>query len=116
MSAAQPTRTPCRQRGCEGLVGRRILLGSALPEVPGEKGNRDAVGRVVLGPDGADRVAVGAPTPNPLIRGTISPRRYIGTWRKKAAFSSGSETLMNMPAPSSNPATRVRRGMMLRYQ
>jgi hypothetical protein len=36
--------------------------------------------------------------------------------RRKLAFSSGSETLMNMPEPISKPAMRVRRGITLTYQ
>jgi hypothetical protein len=38
------------------------------------------------------------------------------TWRRNSAAASGSTTLINIPEPSSNPATRVSRGMMLTYQ
>src|SRR6202035_2706820 len=38
------------------------------------------------------------------------------TFRKNSAAASGNTVLMNIPDPSSKPATRVRRGMMLTYQ
>ena len=38
------------------------------------------------------------------------------TLRRNSAAASGSTVLMNIPEPSSNPATRVSRGITLRYQ
>jgi hypothetical protein len=59
-------------------------------------------------------------------RGTESPSRRasrlgqagqsVAMPRRKLAFSSGRETLMNMPEPISKPASRVSRGMTLTYQ
>ena len=38
------------------------------------------------------------------------------TFRKYSAAASGKTELMNIPDPSSNPATRVSRGITLTYQ
>ena len=38
------------------------------------------------------------------------------TFRKYSAAASGRTVLMNIPDPSSNPATRVSRGITLTYQ
>ena len=38
------------------------------------------------------------------------------TLRRNSAAASGSTVLMNIPDPSSNPATRVSRGITLTYQ
>jgi len=49
------------------------------------------------------------PAPAPATLSTAILRRY-------SAAASGSTVLMNIPDPSSNPATRVRRGITLTYQ
>jgi hypothetical protein len=59
----------------EDAQGReRVLLGDPVPKVPGRKRQDEAVGLIVLGENGADRVAVAAPTPGPQISGTVSER------------------------------------------
>src|SRR5208282_5085262 len=40
----------------------------------------------------------------------------VPTLRRNSAAASGSTVLMNIPDPSSNPATRVSRGITLTYQ
>ncbi len=63
----------------------------------------------------------GPPVPSvPSRPWILSPRAslpaYTFTLRRNSAAASGSMVLMNMPEPSSKPATRVSRGMTLRYQ
>jgi len=59
----------------EDTQGRpRILLGAPVTRVPGRRRQDETVGVIVLGENGADRVAIGAPTPAPQIRGHVARR------------------------------------------
>jgi hypothetical protein len=51
----------------------RILLGAPVPKVAGRKRQDDATGMLVLGEDGADRVAVGY-APDPQYQGKVVKR------------------------------------------
>jgi hypothetical protein len=54
----------------EDAQGRaRILLGAPIPKTRDRKRQDDATGMIVLGENGADRVSVGAPTPDPQVTG-----------------------------------------------
>lgn len=52
----------------------RILLGAPVPKVPGRKRQDDVTGLIVLGENGADRIALAYPVPDPQIKGKISKR------------------------------------------
>lgn len=59
----------------EDAQGRpRILVGAPIPAVAGRKRDEEAVGFVLVGKDGVDRVSIGAPTPNPQMQGRIAHR------------------------------------------
>jgi hypothetical protein len=50
----------------EDAAGReRILIGAPVPAVKGRKRRDDSVGFIVLGENGADRVTLTAPMPEP---------------------------------------------------
>jgi hypothetical protein len=64
----------------EDAQGRpRILLGAPVPKAAGRKRQDDASGIVLLGENGADRVAIGDPTPNPQTNGKILKRISPGS-------------------------------------
>src|SRR5205807_7390696 len=71
----------------------RILLGAPVPKTTGRKRQDDATGMLVLGEDGADRVAVGY-TPDPQILGKvvkrISPSAGINFMDKNGMNRAGS--------------------------
>lgn len=84
--ALRPNLRNDRSRGVlrvRGLVieddkGReRVLIGAPVPKLAGRKRQDDTVGLIVLGENGADRVALAAPGPDPQINGHVSKR--IGT-------------------------------------
>jgi hypothetical protein len=52
----------------------RILLGAPVPKVAGRKRQDDDTGIILIGENGADRVAIGIPTPAPQIGGKIGHR------------------------------------------
>jgi isoaspartyl peptidase/L-asparaginase-like protein (Ntn-hydrolase superfamily) len=54
------------------------LIGAPIPKVPGRKRQDDTVGLIILGENGADRVALSAPGPNPQINGRVSKRVGAG--------------------------------------
>ena len=59
----------------EDAQGRpRILLGAPVPKVSARKRTDDATGLIVLSENGADRVAVGYPTPAPQSGGKVASR------------------------------------------
>jgi hypothetical protein len=59
----------------EDASGRaRILLGAPVPKVKDRRRTDDAIGLIVLGENGAERVAVGYPTPAPQIGGHVEQR------------------------------------------
>lgn len=59
----------------EDAQGRpRILLGAPVPKVAGRKRQDEAVGVIVLGENGAERVVVASPSPDPQIKGAVSRR------------------------------------------
>jgi len=59
----------------EDAQGRpRVLLGAPIPKVPGRKRQDDDTGIVLVGENGADRVAIGAPTPAPQSGGKVGQR------------------------------------------
>jgi hypothetical protein len=55
----------------------RVLIGAPVPKVAGRKRQDDTVGLIILGENGADRVALASPGPNPQINGHV--RKRIGT-------------------------------------
>jgi hypothetical protein len=76
-SAAEKPGQVLRVRGLivEDAQGRpRILLGAPVPRVDARRRKDDTTGLLLLGEDGADRVAVGAPTPAPQIGGKVGER------------------------------------------
>lgn len=50
------------------------MLGAPVPKVSGRRRQEDATGIIVIGENGADRVAIGAPNPAPQIRGQVAKR------------------------------------------
>jgi len=62
----------------DGKGRERILLGAPVPLVAGRRRQDDATGMLVLGEDGADRVAVGY-TPDPQILGKVVKRNSPAT-------------------------------------
>jgi hypothetical protein len=59
----------------EDAQGRpRILIGAPVPRVPGRKRQDDDTGIILVGENGADRVAIGIPTPAPQVGGKVSQR------------------------------------------
>jgi hypothetical protein len=64
----------------EDAQGRpRILLGAPVPKVPGRKRQDDNIGIILVGENGADRVAIGDPTPAPQAGGKVVQRIAPGT-------------------------------------
>jgi len=59
----------------EDAQGRpRILLGAPVPKVIGRKRQDDDTGIILVGENGADRVAIGIPTPAPQSGGKVGQR------------------------------------------
>ncbi len=59
----------------EDAQGRpRILLGAPVPKVAGRKRQDDDTGIILVGENGADRVAIGMPTPAPQGGGKVHQR------------------------------------------
>ncbi len=59
----------------EDAQGRpRILLGAPVPKVAGRKRQDDNTGIILVGENGADRVAIGMPTPAPQGGGKVHQR------------------------------------------
>src|SRR5262245_23536477 len=59
----------------EDAQGRpRLLLGAPVPKVDARRRKDDMTGMRLLAEDGADRVAIGAPTPAPQIGGKVGER------------------------------------------
>lgn len=59
----------------EDAMGReRILIGAPVPAVSGRKRRDDTVGFIVVGENGADRVALAAPVPEPQTQGVVAKR------------------------------------------
>src|SRR5262245_4371533 len=56
----------------------RILLGAPVPKLAGRKRQDDLTGLVLLGENGADRVAIAAPMPEPQLRGKVGRRTGKG--------------------------------------
>jgi len=52
----------------------RILLGAPVPKVAGRKRQDDNTGIILMGENGADRIAIGVPTPPPQMGGRVAHR------------------------------------------
>ena len=77
-SAGSPEVLRVRGLVVEDDKGReRVLIGAPVPKIAGRKRQDDTVGLIILGENGADRVALASPGPNPQINGHVSKR--IGT-------------------------------------
>lgn len=64
----------------EDAQGRpRILLGAPVPRVTGRNRQDDNTGIILIGENGADRVAIGDPTPAPQASGKVVQRIAPGT-------------------------------------